>query len=264
MKNPKISIITISFNSEKYIEETIKSVISQNYDNLEYIIIDGGSTDSTLSIVEKYKEFISKVISEPDRGISDAFNKGILNATGNVIGIINSDDIMLPGTLNALASAYEEDVDIYRMNIQIWMSETDEKFHERPSMSFPLIDFSVHVAHQGTFVRSEAYRMYGMFDVGFRYCMDYDFLMRCYRRGAKMKYIDHDSALFRIGGATSTPFSKKRQEYMRLITKNGGSRLMSYVYVIGMSLREVAKSFLDLFGEGLKRKLRYGSRRQSS
>ena len=82
---PKISIITISFNSEKTIEETIKSVVSQNYANLEYVIIDGGSTDHTLEIVERYRNKITTVISEPDKGISDAFNKGIKNGTGDGI-----------------------------------------------------------------------------------------------------------------------------------------------------------------------------------
>lgn len=98
----KISIITITYNSEKTIEETILSIINQNYQNIEYIIIDGGSKDNTLNIINKYKTKISKVISEPDNGISDAFNKGIREATGDIIGIINSDDILNIDTLNEL------------------------------------------------------------------------------------------------------------------------------------------------------------------
>ena len=86
---PKISIITITYNSESTVEETIKSVISQDYPNLEYIIIDGASKDGTLIVVDKYRDHIAKVVSEPDKGISDAFNKGIMHATGDIIGIIN-------------------------------------------------------------------------------------------------------------------------------------------------------------------------------
>ena len=93
---PKISIVTITFNSEHTVEETIKSVISQDYPNLEYIIIDGASKDGTLAVVDKYRGKIAKVISEPDNGISDAFNKGIRHSTGDIIGIINSDDVLLP------------------------------------------------------------------------------------------------------------------------------------------------------------------------
>lgn len=257
MDKPKISIITISWNSEKYIEEAIQSIISQGYPDLEYIIIDGGSTDNTISIIERYKSQIAQVVSEPDKGISDAFNKGIKRATGDIIGIINSDDILLPGTLNALADAYQSDVDIYRMNILIWEPDTGNKFHEKPSMCFPLIDFSVHVAHQGTFVAADAYNKFGVFDERFRFCMDYDFLMRSYKRGAVMKYIDYDAALFRLGGTTSMPFRKKSKEYRLLITKNGGSAIQSYFYVACMYMREFVKKCLDLFGGSLKRKLRY-------
>ena len=114
---PKISIVTITFNSENTVEETIKSVISQDYSNLEYIIIDGASTDRTLEVVNKYRDRIARIVSEPDKGISDAFNKGIRYATGDVIGIINSDDILLPGALQAVAAAYEEGVGVYRGNI---------------------------------------------------------------------------------------------------------------------------------------------------
>ena len=89
--NPKISIVTITYNSEKTLEETIQSVVSQEYNNFEYLIIDGGSTDHTLDIVNKYRDKIAVVVSETDKGISDAFNKGIRLATGEIIGIINSE-----------------------------------------------------------------------------------------------------------------------------------------------------------------------------
>ena len=100
----KISIITITYNSEKTIEETVKSVIDQDYPDVEYIIVDGQSKDCTLQIIEKYSSHISTLISEPDRGICDAFNKGIANATGEIIGIINSDDMLLPGAISHLVS----------------------------------------------------------------------------------------------------------------------------------------------------------------
>ncbi|HRP58868.1 MAG TPA: glycosyltransferase family 2 protein, partial [Vicingus sp.] len=93
--NPKVSIITVCYNSEKTIEDTIKSVANQSYPNIEYIVIDGGSTDNTLAIIDKYKDKISTVISEKDHGIYDAINKGIKLATGDIIANLNSDDFYI-------------------------------------------------------------------------------------------------------------------------------------------------------------------------
>ena len=104
MKKPVISIVTICFNSAATIEETILSVLGQNYPLLDYVIIDGGSTDGTIDIVERYKDKLGYFRSEPDEGISDAFNKGIKNSKGDIIAIINSDDILLPGALNKVAA----------------------------------------------------------------------------------------------------------------------------------------------------------------
>lgn len=93
--HPKVSIITISYNSEDTIEQTIQSVLSQTYDDVEYVVIDAGSTDRTVEIVNRYKDKIAYFISEPDKGISDGFNKGITAATGDIIGICNSNDILI-------------------------------------------------------------------------------------------------------------------------------------------------------------------------
>ena len=95
---PRISIVTPSFNQALFVEETIQSVISQNYPNKEYIIIDGSSTDATVDIIKKYESQISYWVSEPDRGQSHALNKGLKCATGDIIGWINSDDTYMPGT----------------------------------------------------------------------------------------------------------------------------------------------------------------------
>ena len=112
---PRITIITVCYNSEKYIEQAILSVINQTYDNLEYIIVDGGSQDSTMSIVNRYRDKISVIISEKDNGISDAFNKGIRRATGDIIGIVNSDDMLYNNNvIEKLAEYYEDDIDVYR------------------------------------------------------------------------------------------------------------------------------------------------------
>lgn len=228
---PKISIITISFNSESTIEETIKSIVSQEYSNFEYIIIDGGSTDRTLEIAGKYRDKIATLISEPDKGISDAFNKGIKNATGEIIGIINSDDVLLPGALQAVAAAYEPGVSVYRGNVLIWDKEI--KITAYPSMKFPLHTFKKRiVCHQGTFITKEAYEKYNGYKVHFRYMMDAELLVRMYEGGEKFKYIPANLAMFRIGGVTSSSFLKKTDEIERFFRENGAGWLYAKTHVL--------------------------------
>ena len=106
--NPKISIVTVCLNSEKTIERTIQSVLSQSYNNIEYIIIDGGSTYGTLDIVNKYKDKVSYVISEKDNGVYDAFNKGLKVFTGELIGFVNSDDYLMPSAMNILCEYFNK------------------------------------------------------------------------------------------------------------------------------------------------------------
>ena len=111
-------------------------MISQDYSEIEYIIVDGASKDSTVEIIKSYGEQITIRVSEPDNGISNAFNKGIALATGDIIGIINSDDGLEPGALSAVASAYEEGIDVYRGKVLLWKEDSDTKAIERPSMHF--------------------------------------------------------------------------------------------------------------------------------
>src|SRR5690554_5042919 len=115
---PAISIITVVYNGVQHIEQAILSVKNQHYPNLEYIVVDGGSTDGTLNILEKHKQFINHLVSEPDTGISDAFNKGIALATGEVIGILNADDQYFPNTLSSIAAAYSTE-GVYYGNMQL-------------------------------------------------------------------------------------------------------------------------------------------------
>ena len=230
---PKITIVTITYNSESTVEETIKSVVSQDYPNLEYIIIDGASKDGTLAVVDKYRDSIAKVVSEPDKGISDAFNKGIGYATGEIIGIINSDDILLPGALRAVADAYEEGVGVYRGNIFIWDSESDTRIQACPSMKFPLHTFKKRiVCHMGTFVAKSAYEKCGVFKTHFKYMMDVDLLIRMYEAGVKFKYIPTELAMFRLGGVTSSSFLKKTGEVERLFRENGAGWLYAKSHVL--------------------------------
>lgn len=221
---PKLSIVTVCFNSAKTIEHTIKSVISQGYDDLEYIIVDGGSTDGTLEIIKKYNDHITQWLSEKDDGISDAFNKGIKLATGELVGIINSDDRYIDGAFKALTDVYDESIDIYRGNIILWNMETGRQVREVPTIGMPLTGWKINVCHQGVFIRKDAYEKYGFFDVALKYNMDLDLLWRFEHAGAKTRYIDFDMAYFTMSGITFSGFTREQREEMEgIIRKNGGS-----------------------------------------
>ena len=256
MEDIKVSLITISYNSRKSIESTIKSVLAQDYPHIEYIIVDGGSTDGTMDIVNHYKDRIAKIISEPDRGISDAFNKGIALATGHLIGIVNSDDLVIPGAISNVVSEYEEGIDIYRGNLIIENHKTNSKYREIPSMQFSTTPVFVSVSHGATFVTKDAYLKYGTYDVKMRYAMDLDFLIRSYKQGARMKYINHDIEIFNTGGVTNTPLEKKKQEYIYLARKNGASMLRAYCFYYSMKVVNWGKKALDLIDPDLKKKIR--------
>lgn len=219
----KISIITITYNSEKTLEQTIKSVVDQGYANLEYIIIDGGSKDGTLDIVNKYRDKIAVVVSEKDNGISDAFNKGIKRATGDVIGIINSDDLLAEGALKALSEAFEDNIDVYRGNLLIWDDTNGTQYVNIPTMHFDIKRNLLSVCHPSTFISRKAYDKWGVYNVDMRYMMDADILFRFYRKGATFKHIDRSLAIFRLGGVTSDNWKKKIPEYKKVLKDNGAS-----------------------------------------
>lgn len=224
-KQPSITIITITFNSEKTLERTILTIKNQQYEKLEYIIVDGGSKDGTLDIIKKYEDtVVSKWISEPDNGIADAFNKGIGMATGEIVGIINSDDGLCEGALDMLASSYDPGVDVYRGNVLLWNTDTGEKIVEKPSMHIPFAGLKTNISHQGTFVRLDAYKKYGVFNTNYKFSMDLDLLMRYERAGAVFKHIDYTMAYFTLGGATFSKYTSARRRETETIYRSHGAK----------------------------------------
>lgn len=179
----KISIITPSFNSEKTIGDTIKSVVGQTYKDIEYIIVDGGSKDKTLKIVNKYKDKISKIVSEPDRGIFDAMNKGIDLAEGDIVGILNSDDFYADNDIiekvvecfqkNDIDSCYGDiiyiDKDDISKKVRYWKAgEYKEK----------KLNNGWIPPHPAFFVKREVYQKYGKFRLDFHIAADYELMFR--------------------------------------------------------------------------------------
>lgn len=256
---PKISIITISYNSAATIEKTIRSVAAQNYGNKEYIVIDGKSSDGTQSIVNNYSQTIDHFISEPDNGISDAFNKGLALATGDLIVCLNSDDYLLPNVLEDVAMRYDGEADICCGDLLLWNDKTGDKRVIHPSDHFPTLPFFCRPAHQGMFIRRELYKTLQGYDTRLRYAMDLDFLMRATKYGAKFQRLNMSIAVFRLGGATSDSIFKKKKEYLYLIKKNGGSTLQAYLFYYFLVITQTTKKLLQKTGVDVVRRLRYKS-----
>lgn len=254
----KISIITICYNSAKTIERTIQSVVSQDYANREYIIVDGLSSDSTMDIVGKYKDQIDIIVSEKDQGISDAFNKGIRRATGDIIVMINADDILLPGALSKVAQVWTPEIDILATNVIMKDAETGYECRETPSTTFPLMPFFRHVAHQGAYISRECYQKYGLYDINIRWPMDLEYLMRVYVRGGRFHHADIDTAVFISGGTTnSNSILKKKKDYLYIVRKNGGNSLQAWTFYLFLVASQVIKKGMSVFGKNFAQKLRY-------
>lgn len=243
---PKISIITVTYNSEKYLEECISSIVSQNYSDLEYIIIDGGSTDNTLNIINRYKQYISYFVSEPDNGISDAFNKGLKKATGDIIGIINSDDVMFPNVLQKLSQLYEDDIDIYRGYCEICDENLNKIYILHPNQKFHIPPIGAKVCHESSFITKRLYDKIGLYKEHLHFTMDLDLFIRAYRnKDLKSKFIDLCVIKFRKGGASSSSYSKLKDERKRLILENGGTMFDVSVFLIYHKVKFILKKLFN-------------------
>lgn len=199
MKNlPLVSIITIVYNGEKYIEGVIKSVLHQSYMNIEYIVIDGGSTDNTTAIIKKYENQISTWISEKDDGISDAFNKGIQRSKGEIIGIINADDWYENDAVEKVVAKFTN-ADVVYSDMQLW--KNDEKdFIVKGNHQFLTKEMTVN--HPSVFVRTACYKQFGLFDTRYELAMDYDLMLRLKINGSRFVYIPEVLANMRWQGVS--------------------------------------------------------------
>ena len=208
---PKISIITPSLNQGEYIEQTIQSVLDQEYPDLEYIIIDGGSTDSTLDILRKFSNRITW-ISEPDRGQSHAINKGLRMASGQVLAFLNSDDIYLPGTLLEVGRYYLQNPGsawltgkcriIDQNGVEIRRVITHYKHFWLSIRSYRVLLIMDYISQPSTFFHRRVIEKVGYLDEDLEYAMDYDYWLRIGRQ-FRLDYLNSYLACFRIH-----PFSK--------------------------------------------------------
>lgn len=202
-KNPLVSIITVTYNSEKTVKRTIESVLNQTYSNLEYIIIDGASTDSTMMICNDMlhdSKISFKIISEPDKGIYDAMNKGIKLAKGEIVGIINSDDWYEFNAVEIVVNEIlKKGTGVY-YGIQRKMKDGKEYFLERFHHGF--LRFTM-IPHSATFVTLDIYNEHGLFDLKYKFVADYDLMLRLNELDVPFFPVDAILSNFTIGGASA-------------------------------------------------------------
>jgi glycosyltransferase involved in cell wall biosynthesis len=209
--HPLVSIITVVLNGEMNIEKTVQSVLSQTYKYIEYIIIDGGSTDGTLDIIRRYDDKIAYWISEPDNGISDAFNKGIAASTGEIVGILNSDDWYETDAVDSAVSLLlQKDTDIVHGMVQYW--DTQGHKTELFSGNDALLNRDMTINHPSVFARRNAYVKIALFRTDFRYAMDYEWLLRAKVNELKFTYIARCLSNVRLAGASDKNWKHARRE----------------------------------------------------
>lgn len=249
----KISIITICFNSEKYIEQTILSVLNQNWPDLEYIIIDGGSKDKTISIIKKYEKYLSYWVSEPDRGISNAFNKGILKATGDWIGILNSDDFYEPDTFKNLKKIINNNSN--KEMICGSLNRVSIDLNKIIAIDHPLINpekpDQFIMTHPATFVKKETYKKIGIFDENYKLAMDYDFFLRAIKNGIQPYCSDIILATQRVGGRSQYFIIKALSEKYISLIKNGFNKPPVHYRMI----KFITLKFFKIWGSRFKKTL---------
>ncbi|MBR1702192.1 MAG: glycosyltransferase [Lachnospiraceae bacterium] len=199
----KISIITVTYNCRATIERTILSVLSQKYKNYEYIIIDGGSTDGTVEIIDKYRDRLAYFISEPDDGIYDAMNKGLKRVSGDIVHFLNGNDYYYDANVLAtIQKRFSEHTDVDVIIAKV-MSDGKVCNTYLPGENISIY-LDAHFPHQATFAKATLYTQYGDFDPEYSICADYDWILRIYKSGRKLYWCDDIVVYYDTYGVSSS------------------------------------------------------------
>lgn len=246
--NLKISIITVCYNSEETIRDTILSVQAQNYENIEHIIIDGASSDRTLDIIRQFKSPETVIVSEPDMGLYDAMNKGLDYASGDVVGFLNSDDFYPnKNVIKKIVKEFEYNVDVVFGNVVHTDKNDTTKIRRKIALKNfkPLsMRFGWMPPHPATFLRKGVVERIGKFDQSYVSAADYDYFIRVFLvQKFDFKYTDFTVAIMRQGGLTTSgwkSYIRTGQEMRRAIRLNG-----LYTNSFILFLRLPVKFFLE-------------------
>jgi glycosyltransferase involved in cell wall biosynthesis len=215
----KVSLLTVVYNGEKHIEDCVKSIICQTYNDIEYIVIDGGSTDSTLSILEKYKSSIDCFISEKDKGMYDALNKGINLATGDIIGILNADDMLAAKDVisNIVSCFKSNNSDAVYGNLNYIHPEDNQIIRKWVSKQFTKRDIELGwmPAHPTLYIKRELFNRFGNYSLDFGTAADYELMLRyLYHYQIKAVFLNKLIVNMRTGGMSN---ASSKHRYHALI-----------------------------------------------
>lgn len=220
---PKLSIITIVYNNVRDIERTIKSVVGQSYKKIEYIIIDGKSTDGTLEIIQQYKKQITKIISEPDKGIYDAMNKGLKLAKGEYILFMNSgDEIYDEHTVEDIFST-SAGADIYYGETEMYNDKWESlgrRRHEAPEeFHWKSFKYGMNISHQAIYIRRHIITPY---DLSYKYSADIDWIIKATKKASSIVNVHRYVAKYLVGGMSKKKHRESLQERFKIFTKYYG------------------------------------------
>lgn len=217
----RISIITVTFNNEATVEQTVQSVLSQSYSNIEYIIVDGKSSDNTLSIVEKHKNNIAKIISEKDEGLYDALNKGIAAASGDIIGVLHADDFythcdVIRKIMNLF---YDSDTDAVYGNLYYVQKDNTAVVARRwvsGEYNKEKFLFGWMPPHPAFFIKRSHYLNYGLYNTSLGTAADYELMLRMlYKNNLKAKYLNETIVHMRTGGVSNASLGRRIKANMQ-------------------------------------------------
>ena len=216
----KFSIVTISFNQARFLEQAICSVIEQDYPDIEYIVVDPGSTDGSRKIIERYQDRITKVIFEPDKGPADGLNRGFSQATGDIYGYINSDDYFELGAFSVVGKFFQErpEIDVVLGAIKIVDSKGHAKWRKRMSDNFDLkkyADGRCWIGQQATFFRKTAYEKSKSFNVDNNTCWDVELLVDMVLNGCNFGRVYKVLGNFRMYNSSISGSGRLRETYIK-------------------------------------------------
>ncbi len=227
--NPLISIVTVVRNGEKHIEQAILSVLNQSYDNIEYIVIDGDSSDKTLEIIKKYENQIDYWVSKRDGGIYDAMNKGIMLSSGSVIGILNSDDCYVRGSVEISVQALLRSRADYSY-AKVGYIDSNERVRTITPLTNKfkrLYLQEMPYSHISAFVRDYVYKKVGLFSTAYKIAGDHDMAVRIYRANFKATVVDEVVGYLRSGGISNSLVSMN--ESLKVAMRHGKKKMPAYL-----------------------------------
>lgn len=244
---PLVSIVTVTLNSERYLEDAINSVVNQTYPHIEYIVIDGGSTDGTVDIIKRYADYIDAWVSEADKGLYDAMNKGISMAHGELVGILNSDDWYEPDAVEEVVKEYNKESDCCLLHGDIRFTTEDGQNIGtlKPEFNRKKMWFQMPVNHPTCFVKKAAYDKFGTFNIKYKIAADYDFVLRLFTKGIKARYIDKVLVNMRTGGISVVGEKEAWVEMKEINIENGLNPVRAYGYLYYKKIKRKIREVLD-------------------